>query len=591
MKTVFRVRSARKIELLVVLVAALAGSTLAQTGPPPTNSTFPVVTIRATDPIASDPTDPGVFTLFRDGPTNSALNVYYGITGTASNGVDYAAIAGATQIPAGDRTATVTITPLHTNASGVAKFVKLDLTHYLMLPPVNYSVGYPSNAVVYLTSRSVTNLPPTVHITIPTNGANFNVGDSVGICADAQDSDGYVKVVEFFANGVSLGARTNCVPCANPLNSFCIIWQNVQAGDYLLTAVATDNGGASTMSDPVHVTVGPGSTAPIVRITSPANGATFRTPVNLPIWAYTHDPTGKVVSVEFFADTNSLGFGHQLTNLMVTTRPGDSYWALVWSNAPVGVYALTAKATDDGGASSVSDPVKVTILPSLPPPTNCPPVITIVATDPIAIEGTNCWPWAGSTNTSPTWTNWSTAGCRYFTNCGPKNATFSVRRDGCTNNPVTVAYAIGGTASNGVEYVTLPGSVTIPAGERRALITVVPIDDGPPDITSTVILRLQPSTNSPVDYFVGYPRNAAAIIFDGVWPRATAALPDHCFHLSAAGPDGGWFRVEYSTDLRNWTAICNSQVIQGSVDFVDPDAQSDQNRLYRAVPLDGPPAE
>ena len=66
---------------------------------------------------------------------------------------------------------------------------------------------------------------------------------------------------------------------------------------------------------------------------------------------------------------------------------------------------------------------------------------------------------------------------------------------------------------------------------------------------------------------------------------------EHHFHLSASGPDGAWFRIEYSTNLRDWTAICNNQVIQGSIDFVDPDAQGDQTRLYRAVPVSGPPAE
>jgi hypothetical protein len=465
------------------------------------------------------------------------------------------------------------------------------------VPPTTYLIGSSSNAYVYILDNDGSNAPPVVRITIPTNGASFAALADINICADAVAPTGFVRWVTFFANGVLIGQRTNCIPCANPVNPFCITWPKVPPGEYNLTAKATTSSGATATSDPVHISVvSTSNLPPVVRIVSPPNGATFRAPVNIPIYAYAHDPTGKVASVEFFADTNSLGFGRQVTNGVGSTasNSGSNYWFLVWSNAPVGVYPLTAKATDDGGASAVSEPVKVTILPPLPPPTNRPPIISIVATDPIAIEGTNCWPWVGSTNGSPTWTNWAgtTVGCRYFTNCGPKNATFTVRRDGATNDAVTVTYAIGGTASNGVEYVTLPGSVTIPAGARRALITVVPIDDGPPDITSTVILKLKPSTTTPVDYLLGFPRNAAAIIFDGPWPRPhTEALPDHCFHLSAAGPDGAWFRVEYSTDLRNWTPICNNQVIEGSIDFVDPDAQTDQNRLYRAVPLDGPPAE
>src|SRR5207249_5437230 len=138
-------------------------------------------------------------------------------------------------------------------------------------------------------------------------------------------------------------------------------------------------------------------------------------------------------------------------------------------------------------------------------------------------------------NTTPTWSGWPGTVCRTFTNCGPKNATFVVRRFGSTNDDLTVSYAIGGTASNGVEYVSLPGSVTIGAGERSAQISVVPIDDGPPDISSTVILKLLPETN----YFVGFPSRAAALIIDGPvpWPL-TGILPDRSFHLQASAPDG-----------------------------------------------------
>ena len=217
-------------------------------------------------------------------------------------------------------------------------------------------------------------------------------------------------------------------------------------------------------------------------------------------FAFASDPDGFVTSVEFFAGTNSLGLGQRVPVAVPLASGGiviggpvppiypTNLFFLIWSNAPVGIYALTAVATDNGGLSTTSAPVNITILPPLPPPTNRPPIVSIVATDPVAIEGTNCWVWPGETNSPPTWAAWPTAVCRFFTNCGPKTATFTVRRFGDTNDDLTVTYDIGGTASNGVDYVALPGSVTIPAGERRALITIVPIDDGPPDVNKTVIL-------------------------------------------------------------------------------------------------------
>src|SRR4051794_25046266 len=75
-------------------------------------NTIPVVTIVATDPLASEAGDTGTFTLFRAGPTNAILNVFCAIGGTASNGLDYALISNFVTIPAGATSAVVTISPV-----------------------------------------------------------------------------------------------------------------------------------------------------------------------------------------------------------------------------------------------------------------------------------------------------------------------------------------------------------------------------------------------------------------------------------------------------------------------------------------------
>ena len=568
-----------------LLTGGLATISFAQTG------LFPVVTIRATDPLASWSGDPGTFTLFRDGPTNNTLSVFYLIGGSASNGVDYATIPSITPIPAGERTATITINPINNGQSNLTKTVFLQLSQPPWVPPVNFVIGNPSNATVYIVGASVTNIPPTVRIAIPTNGQSFTAPANIEICALAADPDGYVATVEFFNGTNSLGIRTNNPVSAGPANPFCLLWPGVGIGDYTLTAVATDNGGATTKSDPIKISVvqGPPPTniPPMVRITSPPNGAIIPGPANVPLFAYAKDPDGTVVSVEFFDGTNSLGFGQSpCIGLPSPTAvcPSNSFM-LIWSNAPLGGHVLTAQATDNGGATGVSDPVKITIVAPRPPPTNRPPIVSIAAVDPIAIEGTNCWVWPGVTNTTPCWSNWWGATCRSFTNCGPKNATFAVRRFGETNDDLTVSYRIGGTASNGVDYVTLPGVVTIPAGQLRAPITVTPIDDGTPDISATVILKLQPGTN----YMVGFPAAAAALIIDSGSPRpATCVLADRCFHVGGLGPDAAWFDVQFSTDMSSWTTLGTFQVIGGSIDFVDPDAQTSASRFYRAVPDNNP---
>jgi hypothetical protein len=347
--------------------------------------------------------------------------------------------------------------------------------------------------------------------------------------------------------------------------------------------------------------------APPVRITSPANHATFYAPVDIPIFAYARLPSlgypiptaNSVTNVEFFASAVDLGSG---VNLSATNRPIllykatpslsllSSVYCFVWTNAPVGSFALTAVATSSSGLSRTSAPVNITILATATN-TNPTDIVSIDAIDPVAIAGTNAYVWRGVTNATPTWTNWSGAVFQWFTNWGPKNATFAVKRLGDASSDLTVNYSIGGTASNGVDYAALPGFVTVPAGSAYALIPIVPIDTGTSNVSKTVVLTLTPSTNTPPDYIIGFPPRAAALIWENWLRPPSAVLPDGSFHVTATGPDGAWFYVQYSTDLVNWSPICTNQVFQGSIDFVDPDAPSSASRFYRAVPVANAPSQ
>lgn len=568
------------------------------------DNVIPVVTVFATDPTATKSgSDIGTFTLYRTGPTSNSLTVFFGMGGTATNGADYVTISNSVTFNPGDTSENIILQPINNPNDKGDRTAVLQLLALPGYPPVTYSIGDPHTATVTIiddVTPPPTNIPPSVHIYTPTNHSVFFAPANIFIGAEAVDKDGYVATVEFFENGISLGVKTNNPLAMNAINPFFINWTNVPLGEYDLTALATDNKGASTLSSAVHVTVTnapppPTNYPPIVRISSPANNSTFHAPVNIPIYVYSVDPDGFVAGVEIFAGTNDLGAAqHPCLSAdaagTITNCP-TNYFFLVWSNAPLGSYPLTAVATDNVGATKTSEPVNVTILPPPPPPSNRPPVISITAKDPIAIEGTNCWTWVAPTNRLTTWSNWYSGAalpCALITNCGPKSATFVVHRDGSTNNDVTVGYEIGGTATNGIQYMTLPGEVTIPAGEHSAIITVVPIDDGPPEINMTVILKIKISTN----YVVGFPQRAAAYILDGPQVRpASEVTIDRCFHLKGDGPDGAWFRIDYTTDLNTWTSLCTNQVVNGSIDFVDPDAQDDGLRYYRAVPQDSAPTQ
>lgn len=437
------------IELLVVcLLCSLSPGSFGQT----VISPIPVVSLRATDPLGSWSGNPAVFTVYRSGNPQPSLNIYYRISGTASNGWDYQTIGNFVQIPSGVMAGNIVIQPINRGQTADAT-VELTLAPSPLMSPlagayVNYLIGSPSNATAVITSKALTNVPPLVDLVFPTNGAVFFTPLNLPLVACAADPDGFVTQVEFFANGKSLGVVTNSplllpptpgpmapLPPLPPYRPFVLNWTNVPPGtNLMLTATATDNTGATTTSMPVSITVHPGPPPPppppglVVRITSPANGAMFRAPVNLPIYAYAAELTAStlgsgawVTGVEFFAGTNDLGPGQRVVPPLVAGSPVPSpvsnLWSFVWSNVPPGIFPLTAVATDSRGAIARSEVVNVSILPLPPPP---PPVLTdvvsIVAVDPIAIEGTNCWPWLGLASATPTWPNWtaSTAVCRQW---------------------------------------------------------------------------------------------------------------------------------------------------------------------------------
>ena len=97
---------------------------------------------------------------------------------------------------------------------------------------------------------SSTGNAPTVSVTSPAANSAFSAPATVTVMAAAQDSDGTVAQVAFFANGTPIGAATS--------SPFTVHWANVQAGAYSLTAVATDNDGLQTTSAAVPITVGTG---------------------------------------------------------------------------------------------------------------------------------------------------------------------------------------------------------------------------------------------------------------------------------------------------------------------------------------------
>jgi hypothetical protein len=140
------------------------------------------------------------------------------------------------------------------------------------------------------------------------------------------------------------------------------------AGNYLITAQATDDSGQSTTTKAISIIVNtPGNVPPTVTLTAPANESNFLTTDTITFSADASDDSA-VTKVEFFANGNSLGID--------TTAPYSATATL-----PAGAYTISAAATDDAGVTTTSSPVSIAVNP----PANQPPTVALTAPTPGSI--------------------------------------------------------------------------------------------------------------------------------------------------------------------------------------------------------------
>ncbi len=86
-----------------------------------------------------------------------------------------------------------------------------------------------------------------VRLTAPAEGSKFTDPATIALSATATSTTGTIAKVEFFNGTVSIGSST--------VAPYAFSWENVPAGVYTITVVATDNTGATTTSGQATVTV------------------------------------------------------------------------------------------------------------------------------------------------------------------------------------------------------------------------------------------------------------------------------------------------------------------------------------------------
>ncbi|MEQ9825822.1 MAG: Ig-like domain-containing protein [Puniceicoccaceae bacterium] len=202
---------------------------------------------------------------------------------------------------------------------------------------------------VSVTVTSMRGVRPTVELEQPTPNSIFQTGDTIQLVARANDTDGNVRQVEFFANRRPLGDPVTSYPFVVDDYSFG------SAGHYRFAAVAVDDQGNRSERAEVTVQVkDPQWQRPTISIRHPVHEAVFEVGDTLYMEVDAQDADGVVQQVHF--EINGARHGE-----IDESYPFQSEFFTI---ATPGIYRMVAIAVDDQGYLSV--PAELTVY-AVPP--------------------------------------------------------------------------------------------------------------------------------------------------------------------------------------------------------------------------------
>ena len=474
---------------------------------------LPAVSIFAmVDTISEQGDTPGEFTVSRGGATGGDLTVYLAISGTATPGADYLPLNNPVVIPNGASSVTLDVIAFHDLIWELTEDVVLTV-----LTNANYDVGSPTTARVHILDDGTTQVPgvgfcaatsAVVENESPGIAVGLSITSSVPVTVDYRVIGGTAPT-----NRYSLPPGTLIIPAGNwvafiPLQVFD---DNTVEPPQTVQVVLFNPVNATLDAIKVHTYTILDDDANSASITATAPVATESgTPGNFRISRA--GPTTASLLVNFeVTGTASAPTDYAPLGNSATIPAGAAFLDLPVipvANRTVDMNQTVVVTLTTAPGGKIVSPNQATVM-IIDNNTNPLPIVSVSSTNqPYAVEG-------------------GTNGGFLFTRTGP------------TNNPLTIAFTIGGTAISGVRYAALPNLVTIPAGQASALLPVVAIADQIVEGEQTVILWLTDNEA----YRVAYPSTATVTIQDNgqrIWIDASD------FYSSKYGPDPGQFTFSRS---------------------------------------------
>lgn len=451
------------------------------------------VSISAPDPSANESGDTGTFRITRTGSTAAALTIYTDITGTATTGSDYtlspaANVATTTPlelftIPAGSSTLDITVTPKSDGVQEGPETVVMSLIAgntvggtYLATGPQTATVTIDDADATLPRVDIVTTVPETTEgsaspgqftvsrtgstaaaLTVffsidstpgnATNGTDYaDIGNSVTIPAGAATAPININAL---SDGIAEGMELVKLTLKSDANYFYVAPANAAApnatlkindADISVITLAATDASANENGDTGRFTfTRTGSTSAALAVFysvggSAHNGVDFQQLSGLVTF-----PAGSATAtVDVVPINDSLGEPSQTVSLQIRSAP--QYQFSGTGNAVVTI-------NDDGDL----------------------PVVAVGASAAQAAEGAS-----------------------------PTNGTFTFTTSGTGAGNITVHYSMGGTATPGVDYVALSGTLTM-GKNATATVTVTPINDAIAEDAKSVILTITPDPSYTVD--------------------------------------------------------------------------------------------
>ena len=126
---------------------------------------------------------------------------------------------------------------------------------------------------------------------------------------------------------------------------------------------------------------------------------------------------------------------------------------------------------------------------------------------------------------------------------GPANGLFTVSQSMQTGTPTVISYSVSGSATSGVDFTALSGTVTIPANTSSATISVPVLNDNLIEADETVTVTLNSITSGDPTVSIGAANNATLNILDDDTGTVSIAATTNG---NETGPVDGRFTVTQS---------------------------------------------